>query len=296
MKLVMVHGIAQEDRDEPSLTAEWTGGLRAAMPDARVLDSASIVLPFYGKALDELTRGTGISQGIAQGHDDLDDAELAFVSEAMEAVARAEDLSARDIAQEQRADSAAPSDAVEQSWLMNRKINAIARLLEKVSPAHGRMVLPLVSQAYAYLRKPGVAPAVDAIVSPALQAGPVVVVAHSLGTVVCFKLLRAMAQAGRPLYCPLFVTLGSPLALRSVAAALGTPFQVPPGVGRWVNAVDKDDSVTLGKPLDASTFCAGIENIMDIENPPDDSPHDVLGYLRHRKVAATVEMALRGAP
>jgi hypothetical protein len=294
MKLVMVHGIAQEDRDRESLTAEWTAGLSSAMPDPRVLDSASIVLPFYGKALDELTRGTGIGEVIEQGPGEADDAELAFVSAAMEDVARAEHLSARDIALEQRTDSTAPSEAIEQSWLMNRKINAIARLLEKVSPAHGRWVLPLVRQAYAYLRKPGVAPAVDAIVSPELQSGPMVVVAHSLGTVVCFKLLRAMAQAGRPADCQLFVTLGSPLALSSVTAALGAPLQVPPGVARWVNAVDEDDSVTLGKPLDASTFCAGIENIMDIENPSDDSPHDALGYLNQRRIAAPVEMALRG--
>jgi pimeloyl-ACP methyl ester carboxylesterase len=59
---------------------------------------------------------------------------------------------------------------------------------------------------------------VDAKVRPALEAGPCIVVAHSLGTVVAFKLLRAHTQD-----VPLFVTLGSPLGLTSVQSALKRP-------------------------------------------------------------------------
>lgn len=293
MRLVMVHGIAQEDRDAASLTVDWTAWLRSAMPDPRKLDSATVRLPFYGKVLDRLMRGVG-GPGVAQGLAGPDPDELAFISEAMEEAAAAARLSARDIAQEQRA-IAAPT-AVEQSLLMNTKVNAIARLLERASPVHGRWVLPLVRQAHAYLRQPGVALAVDAIVMPELEAGPAVVVAHSLGTVVCFKLMRALAQAGRPVACPLFITLGSPLALRAVGQALGAPFLVPVGVARWVNAVEPGDAVTLGKPLDGQTFCPGIENIMDVANRSTDSPHDVRGYLEDRRIAARIEMALSASP
>jgi hypothetical protein len=292
MKLLLVHGINQQEREAADLQSSWLGWLGDAMPERGVLDRAEVQTPFYGKTLYNLMRGRGVNAVIEQGTgDSIDAEELAFISGAMEEVGQTAGLTAKEVAMEQRADEAS---AVEQGLLMNRRVNAIGRLLEKYSPAHGRFVLPLVRQAYAYLRKPGVAAGVDAIVGGNLDpAVRTVVVAHSLGTVVTFKLMRALAQAGRPVSCPLYVTLGSPLGLRAVSAALGVPFEIPPGVERWVNAVEPRDAVTLGKPLDADTFVDGIENILDISNTQSDGPHDVQGYLSDRRIATKIEMALR---
>ena len=292
MKLVLVHGINQQDRVPEELQSSWLDWLSSGMPDSNVLQKATVDMPFYGKVLFDLMHGRNTLNVIEQGEaSSVDAEELAFIAEAMGEAGMAAGLSAQAIAMEQHAADGGP---VEQGFLMNRRVNAIARLLERISPAHGRLVLPLVSQAYAYLRRPGIALAVDQIVGHALDPQvPTVVVAHSLGTVVTFKLMRALAQAGRPMKCPLYVTLGSPLALRAVSAALGVPFVVPPGVDMWVNAVDPSDAVTLGKPLDASTFADHIENIMDLQNVSANSSHDVEGYLKERRVAAKVEMALR---
>lgn len=290
MKLVLIHGINQQDRQADELKAQWMSWLQAAMPDPAVLSRAMITMPFYGTILDQLTQDAGRSFAVAQGAEGPNTDELAFIASAMNEAASAAGISARDIALEQRSDSAG---VIEQGGVVSRQVNALARLLERWSPAHGKLLLPLVRQAYAYLRKPGVAPAIDAMVMPLLETGPTVIVSHSLGTVVSFKLLRALAQVGRPLNCPLYVTLGSPMGLQAVSAALGVPFQIPPGVARWVNAVEPGDKVTLGKALDASTFCSGIENIMDIDNDSGGSLHDVRGYLSDRRIAARVEMALR---
>ena len=125
-----------------------------------------------------------------------------------------------------------------------------------------------------------------------LEKGPMIVAAHSLGTVVTFKLLRALGQAGRQSQTHLYVTLGSPLGLRAVSSALGLPFMIPDGVTNWLNAVEPDDSVTLGKALDANTFTGGIENILDISSASVISPHDAEGYLKDIRVARRIEQAL----
>jgi hypothetical protein len=155
---------------------------------------------------------------------------------------------------------------IEQGFPMDRRINAIVRVLERLSPFHGDFVMRLLRQAYAYLKKPAAGSGVDAIVRPVLDAGPAVVVSHSLGTVVTFKLLRQIALEGRPLDVPLYVTLGSPLPLLAVRAALGPAFSVPNGVQRWLNAVDPNDFIALGQGLEPTSFAGPIENLTDIRN------------------------------
>lgn len=167
---------------------------------------------------------------------------------------------------------------------MDRRINAVLRVIERLSPLHGDVCMSLLKQAYAYLKRPGVDNLVDAIVRPALDAGPAVVVAHSLGTVVTFKLLRQLALEKRPIRVPLLVTLGSPLPLMAVQAALGPAFVIPSGVGRWLNAVNPDDLIALGRGLDASDFTTGIENLLDIHNVPG-NPHSIKGYIGDKRVA-----------
>lgn len=76
--------------------------------------------------------------------------------------------------------------------------------------------------------------------------GPTVVVAHSLGTVVAFETLHAHSA-----HVPLFVTLGSPLGMRTAVwpRVRPQPVRTPKGVGRWLNVWDRDDFVTGGTEL-----------------------------------------------
>ncbi|WP_456786578.1 hypothetical protein [Cellulomonas sp. P5_C5] len=74
--------------------------------------------------------------------------------------------------------------------------------------------------------------------------GPVVVVAHSLGTVVAYDVLSEPRFAG--LDVPLLVTLGSPLGIQEIQDQVkGRPLAVPPSVGAWLNAADAADVVAL---------------------------------------------------
>jgi hypothetical protein len=72
---------------------------------------------------------------------------------------------------------------------------------------------------------------------------PFVVVAHSLGTIIAYDVLRE--QASSRLDVPLFVTLGSPLGVREIQDLVAQPLEVPAGVRAWFNASDFRDVVAL---------------------------------------------------
>lgn len=293
MRLVLVHGINQQGKDPEALRRIWIQDLERGLGRPGAFAGVEVAMPFYGDVLFERFNAKP-GGAIAQGESVAEDRALAeFLSEGLGEQAEAANVGAADIRDEQErlaAEEEAPA-AVEQGFPMSRRINAIVSLLEKVSPLRGDLALRLLDQAHAYLKKPSVAPAVDALVRPALEGGPVVLVTHSLGTVVSFKLLRALAQGGSPVQVPLYVTAGTPLTLSTVQRALGPSFATPSHVDRWINLRDPDDFISLNRNLGAPLFSAAIENIGDFENPGDDA-HAIPGYLSNAAVAKAVADAL----
>lgn len=290
MRLVFIHGIAQQEFEAGALERDWTAWLRQGMSDPSLLDGAEIKLAYYAKALDQLTDKHRLFGIIPMGDDQQPSDEDLAMKEAMNEIAEAEGLTNPQIAAKERE---LDSTLIPQGWIpMSRRINAILRLLEDKSPLHGAFAQMLVKQAYEYLRHDDVRVAIDAIVKPELTKGKMVLVTHSLGTVVGFRLLRELAGEGIPVDCPLLVTMGSPLAMRAVTRRVQAPFAIPGGVSRWINTFDPADAVTLGKPLDASTFCAGITNFADVNNSGEESPHAARGYLRHAQTADAITVAL----
>jgi hypothetical protein len=284
MRLVLVHGINQQGKSEESLKDDWLRYCEAGL-SRPFAGQANALLPFYG---DRLAALTDAAEGaVAQGFASSSSEEASFVADALGEQVQAVGGTREAILREERS---VPRGAVEQGFPMDRRINAMARVLERLSPLHGNLVMRLLRQAYAYLKKPAAGSAVDAIVRPVLDAGPAVVVSHSLGTVVTFKLLRQLALEGRPLEVPLYVTLGSPLPLLAVRAALGPAFSVPGGVQRWINGVDANDFIALGQGLEAPSFAGPIDNLTDIKNIPGD-PHAIVGYLKDRRVASAIAQA-----
>ena len=290
MRLVFIHGIAQQDFEADALEADWTAWLRQGMSDPSLLNGTDIKLAYYAKDLDRLTDNHRLFGIIPMGDDQHPSDEDLAMKEAMNEIAEAEGLTNPQIAAKERE---LDTTVVPQGWIpMSRRINAILRLLEAKSPLHGAFAQMLVKQAYEYLRHADVREAIDGIVKPELTKGRMVLVTHSLGTVVGFRLLRELAKEGNPVDCPLLVTMGSPLGMRAVSSRVQPPFESPEGVGRWINAFDPADAVTLGKPLDASTFCKGICNFADVDNGGEDSPHAARGYLRHRQTVDAITVAL----
>jgi len=116
-------------------------------------------------------------------------------------------------------------------------------------------------------------------------AGPVVLVTHSLGTVVGRDLLDDAKLRKRTL---MWVTAGSPLGLDAVQKNLLAPGVRNPGV-RWLTAYDVHDIVALGHPL-GPAWGPLLRNVQ-VDN--GDSPHSIERYLGHPEVAGPVGTAFK---
>lgn len=116
---------------------------------------------------------------------------------------------------------------------------------------------------------------------------PRVLLAHSLGSVVAYEAL--CAHPG--LAVELFVTLGSPLAMRGVVFNRLTPVPTgrgmrPPGAGAWVNIADRGDPVAVPRRMLAERF-DGVDRDHETMIGLFD-PHLAKSYLRCREVAGEV--------
>jgi len=157
--------------------------------------------------------------------------------------------------------------------------------------ASGASIALATNDVYQYVDNIGVRDEIEVGVRQALTAEvPTVVVSHSLGTVVAYNLLRREGAAQR-WNVPLFVTLGSPLAVTALRKKL-SPNRHPTCVGRWFNAFDKRDVVAL-YPLDTKNFPLDpeITNKQDVDNPTSNR-HGISGYLSDPEVARTIHAAL----
>jgi hypothetical protein len=120
-------------------------------------------------------------------------------------------------------------------------------------------------------------------------AGPMVVISHSLGTVIAYDVLREPRFAARSV--PLLVTLGSPLGYAEIQDVVTRPLQLPAPVRLWANFADPFDVVALDSSL-ADDFQGG-PRIVDarVDNPSPNN-HAACGYLGAARVRTTVAAAL----
>jgi subtilisin family serine protease len=132
---------------------------------------------------------------------------------------------------------------------------------------------------------------------------PVAVVAHSLGSVIAYEVLSALAASDpQGLDLRAFVTLGSPLGIREVQDFLvPNGRRVPSTVPRWFNFADPLDPVAADKRLagdfrwaDAPERSIDDDLVMNQRTAslPGFNPHSALGYLAHPNVRRAVYGAL----
>lgn len=286
MRMILIHGINQQGKSSQKIHDAWLGSLHATYaangpdPLGRL---SSIEAAFYGDALERLSSAKVKGQAIALGAEDAPEDFDEF------AVVALKEMALRMGATEAQISAALSETTVSQGAGPHKRwIKAIARVIETVSPLKGTLALRVLGQAHAYIRNQHVHDEVNKLVRPLFDGDePTIVVSHSLGTIVAYSLLREFAAGGRPLHCPLFVTLGSPLGIDSVRKGFPKPRIKPNHVKRWVNGADPEDFVALRQELTNDNFGPGIENYPDVENGHAD-PHDVAGYLRDPRIAKAI--------
>ncbi|MGA5561269.1 alpha/beta fold hydrolase [Streptomyces platensis] len=137
----------------------------------------------------------------------------------------------------------------------------------------------------------GAGPAMREVVEETLagvDGGPLVVVGHSLGTILAYEVLM---EQGREV--ELLVTVGSPLAITEVQDHLARPPAVPAGVTAWHNASDLRDLVALDHTLRPEY--APQERVTDLLVTNDsDNHHGISEYLSQHEVRAPVQRIFDG--
>ena len=126
---------------------------------------------------------------------------------------------------------------------------------------------------------------------------PVVIIAHSQGTMIAYDVLMQMQTSG--LRVELFATLGSPLGIQEVQDVLagwhGAPLKAPACVKEWFNAADLWDMVAADPTLKDDYKNNGI--ITDLEERhlnvhASRDPHSATGYLSSKKVRDVILRAV----
>ncbi len=207
MKVLMIHGIGQEGSTQKELLEKWTESLHKVSPG--LLANAETRMAYYGTTLANWANGdTAVGMGTGATDVNIGDAdEIAFLTSALQEAAEVQNLTDADIASAEQ-DAA---EAVAMDSMTGRFLVGLVRALEKISPLKGSLLLRVVKQGHTYLSSPGAGTAVDNLVRPYLKESPQVVITHSLGTVVAFKLLREIQKSGTDIEIPLLITMGSPL-------------------------------------------------------------------------------------
>lgn len=297
--LVLVHGRAQQRHDSIKLKAAWIeawerGLKRAGL--ARPLAADQIHFPYYGDTLDQLVAGklpADAAQVVVRGVQPdnegvaLSDDEKAFIEAAlMEQVGRY--VADPDQAVQQ---ALPPGVALQRGVLNWEWVQAILTVLDRVVPGASAASVALATRdVYQYLTQQAIRKVIDTGVASAIPAGrKTVAVSHSLGTVVAYNVLRTLGQA-RGWQVPLFVTVGSPLAITVIKQRLAQldPVVYPGCVGGWFNAMDERDVVAL-YPLDDANFRIKpkIENYTKVDNHTENR-HGIDGYLDDPYVARKI--------
>lgn len=292
-QLVLVHGRAQEKKDSIALKAEWLDALKDGLRQnglALPLSDEDIRFPFYGDTLYDMVEGKSAGEAaevIVRG-ENADEEEKQFLSGLMEEIRR------KSLTDAQMAEMAG-EEVVRRGVLNWEWTQSILKAVDRYVPhGSGASIALFTHDVYQYLKNSAIRQMIDDGVSAAITPGvETVVVAHSLGTVVAYNLLR---QRGVRLgwKVPLFVTVGSPLAItliRNSLRSFAPPIRCPECAPRWFNAMDERDVVAL-YPLDPRQFPLdpvnpAIENKRDVRNNTTNR-HGIGGYLNDKEVAKRI--------
>jgi pimeloyl-ACP methyl ester carboxylesterase len=122
-------------------------------------------------------------------------------------------------------------------------------------------------------------------------------IAHSMGSIVAYDVLRAAGHTLPGLRIPHFVTLGSPLGLSKVKEIVSAPLRVPECVARWSNFADPRDyaarwDTRLSNDYRASRAGVTVSDHLVINGYVSPSgkpnPHKIYGYLRTPEVSELI--------
>ena len=286
MRLLLIHGRAQQGKSSAIIQQEWMTALRRGFAAIGMSEPPALRIdaPFYGDKLIELLAAFDLPQAdqVATRGGAVDDGYADFLEEVAKQATDEDKVTDREIDRE--LGPTQPRGVENWPW-----VQAVIRAIDRRTPGVSDFSIgQLLRDVYVYVNSGPVRRAINQIVADELTNEPTVVIAHSLGTVVGYEVLRQ--HAGNSV--PRLVTVGSPLGIRAIRNRLATPLTMPGGVSNWYNAFDTRDVVAL-YPLDADNFSITppIDNYPLVKNHTENR-HGIDGYLDDVQVARHVAAAL----
>lgn len=303
-ELVLIHGRSQQRKDSIALKKDWLDTLKEGLKKSGLtlpIPEDRVRFPYYGDTLDQLVAGVPPKEAarvVVRGpQGEVDPALQEFVADVVNEVAKEKGVTDAQVMAEAQAAAVARGEAgavVERGPLNWGWVQGILTAIDRHVPGgSGTSIALFTRDVYLYITNEAVRANINDGVLAAMTPGvESVVVAHSLGTVVSYSLLRSKGEE-KGWRVPLFVTVGSPLAVTKIRDSL-KPIKHPHCVQKWYNAMDPDDVVAL-YPLDRNHFRVNpaIENKTDVKNQTDNQ-HGIKGYLNDKDVAKRIHDALIG--
>ena len=288
MRLLLVHGIGQGGQKAEDLEKTWVDTLKLGYQNANLPfpDPLLVDFAYYGDALDARVERSKLplSQQIIPKGGEAADPYEDFLRGSLEEMKEGANISDADVAAE-----AGPIPAAEKGIANWRLTQAIARLIDKRHPRFTSDTIErFLREVYLYVANRSVEREINAIVAAKLTSEPTVVIGHSLGTVVAYKVL---VEQGAKVKLRRFITVGSPLGIKTISSKLGV-LKYPPAELNWYNAYDDGDIVALNPLVDPwFKTTPAITNYGGVQNPTDNQ-HGIIGYLNDVTVARAVAEAL----
>lgn len=298
MKIVFVHGRSQEGKDPDELLKSWiealeNGGEKISTNPLKGIASEDICFPYYGDSLvallepgeDDTMRSTNF---IEEVNNELKTKYKIPYSDSPDNTSNEDDVLRSD------------EDNMPRGVLNWKIVRSVLGGIDNASPeVTARIISSVLRDVGHYLEVPSARKIVDDIVKDSIQDAysddaPILVVAHSLGTVTAYSVLHELSADDKWHKKVRLITVGSPLAIKAVKARIsgkcGLPLAIPKSLASWHNGADITDVVALIPRIDRLTFFEGdsppfdVVNITDIEN---DTPnhHGISGYLGDSSIA-----------
>jgi hypothetical protein len=245
-----------------------------------------IDFPFYGDKLDQFKAQANLPTPediVAKGEGKNKEFEQ-FMQSALSEMKTRSAISDKEVIAEM--DGGSVEEKGIQNW---RWVRAIARVIDhRLTDVSDFTIENWLKDVFLYVSKPAVMGGINKIIEEKLTDEPTIVIGHSLGSVVGYKVLTENLAKMKLVK---YITVGCPLGITAISSKFGL-LQNPGGEDGWYNAYDERDIVALN-PLDDHYFPTdpAITNYNGVDNFTDNR-HGIIGYLNDPKVAQQIAKAL----
>ncbi len=292
MNLLFIHGRAQEEYTQEELLNGWTAALKMSFKNAQLEfpDDLNLILPYYGKELiiqrDRYKKdiADGVYQMRSPGEQlkEIDN----YEKELVEIMRENANISKKEVAAEVAAEQ---QDRGPENWWATL---AITRLLDKhLNSVSNGCVKRATDDVVTYLVVPKARKIINDYYFSALTKEPTIIIAHSLGTIVAYDILRSLDPEAFDVRG--LITIGSPLGVKTVQRQLHPPMEYPKSLkGNWVNVFDRRDIVSLNS-LNRKNFRVSPEIFNHEVDNDSDNRHKIKEYLSNMLIAKTISEMMR---